>query len=227
MPKPTTLHMLPPMRVAAEGIIRRYGDHQVLDGVALTAERGTTLALTGASGRGKSTLLHILAGLDQPDGGRVCWDDHDVFAMPARRRERLRLKQVGLLRQDPWLDPRLTAMENCLIAGAFSGAQHLTERCRSLMAETGLDRCADVRGGSISGGQAVRVALVRALLSQPDLLFADEPTASLDSDTAAAIGDLLLRVTAAAGTTLVLATHDRDLAARCDQHLDLGSEVTT
>lgn len=209
------------MRIAAEALTRRFGGHVVLDGVSCVVERGSSLAVLGRSGRGKSTLLQVLAGLDQPQAGRATWDGVDIYAQPAAVREGQRLRSLGLLRQNPHLDPLLTAEENVLLAATFRTVPQARERADRLLERAGLDSCRGVPAAGLSGGQRIRTALVRALLPAPRALLADEPTATLDLQTAHAIEDLLFALAADEGLTLVVATHEPRLALRCSTRFDL------
>jgi len=209
------------MELHAEGLRRVFAGTTVVDDVGFALPTGGSLALCGPSGCGKSTLLQIVAGLDHPDHGSVRWDGADIYAWGGGRRERERLRHVGLLRQDPDLEPQLNARENVLLAAAFRLVAGAEARADELLRRVDLAHCSGVPGAALSGGQAVRVALVRALLRRPRLLIADEPSASLDPDNARRVGDLLLRLIAEEGITLLLATHDHELAARCEQRLEL------
>lgn len=211
------------MELRFVNITKHYGTTRVLTGISGQVPSGTSLAVTGVSGRGKSTLLHILGGIDTPTAGQVFWGPDELTGGNARHRERLRLKRSGILPQDPCLDLRLSARDNCLLPAAFRRVAGLTERVDALLDQAGLGKCANLDAGKLSGGQAVRTALVRALAIEPDVLIADEPTGTLDPDTASTVIDLVLSLAANHGTTVVLATHDMDLAQRCDQCLALGA----
>ncbi len=209
------------MQVSAEHLSHSLGERMVLDDCSLSVAPGASLAILGPSGCGKSTLLHILAGLLQPDRGSVVWGEARPYSLSARERERRRLSDVGLLRQTPHLHPLLSARENVMLPATFRGVEAAQTRCDRLMARADITGCRDVTGDSVSGGQLIRVALVRALLPRPRVLVADEPTATLDAATSRTLEDLLFTMSEEEGVTLILATHEQDLARRCSDRLDL------
>jgi putative ABC transport system ATP-binding protein len=195
---------------------------QALAGVDLSLGRGEFAAITGASGSGKSTLLNVLGCLDKPDGGHYRLDGVDVASLDDEATSRLRNGRIGFVFQSFHLLPRLTVLENVLLpmryaatpdAGAF-------ERARSLLARVGLESRMQHRPNELSGGQMQRAAIARALLMQPALLLADEPTGNLDSKSAADVLALLDEVHAS-GQTVVLVTHDNDVAARAPRRIRL------
>jgi len=175
------------------------GTVTVLKGVDLECSEGRSVALCGPSGCGKSTLLHLFAGLDTPYRGKVF-----VFQLHN-------------------LIPDLTLAENCLIPTVAAGTNHRTAKARlmELAERTGLSDRLDHRIQKLSGGERQRTALCRALMNRPKILLADEPTGSLDEQTSEAVFDLLLELVASEGTTLLMATHDRSLAARCDRLVEM------
>ena len=209
------------MQVELSQLRHRLGSLELFDGLSLSLASGSALAVTGPSGGGKSTLLHILAGLMPPLSGSLLWDGVDPYRLSQRRREALRLAQIGLLRQTPHLHPRLDVRANILLAATFRPINDADQRADTLLEAAGLRSCAGVRGAAISGGQLIRCALARALLPRPRLLIADEPTATLDAASAAAITQLLLDRQREEGLSLIVATHDPQLTARCDQVLEL------
>ena len=179
-------------------------------------------AVTGPSGSGKSTLMYILALMLTPTGGRVRWDGTDVHALPDPERAALRARHVGFVFQDALLDPSQTALDNVLEAAWLAGmpARAARERAIALMEQFGVAERAAHRPGQVSGGQAQRIALCRALVKAPSIVFADEPTGNLDRESAdvvwSALGDA-----ATDGATVVVATHDRSRAFAAPQHLPL------
>jgi len=179
------------------------------------------MALCGPSGCGKSTLLHLFAGLDFPDRGRVWVNDVEIN----RRSNLLQLlrHEVGFVFQLHNLIPDLTLAENCLIPTVAAGIERRTARARLLeLAErTGLTHRLDHRIQKLSGGERQRTALCRALMNRPKILLADEPTGSLDEQSSSMVFDLLLDLVAAEGITLLMATHDRSLATRCDRLVEM------
>jgi ABC-type lipoprotein export system ATPase subunit len=197
------------------------GTIAVLKGVSFEAVQGQTIALCGPSGCGKSTLLHLFGGLDTPDRGRVSVNSIEVN----RQRNLLRLlrHEVGFVFQLHNLIPDLTLEENCLIPTVAAGVDRRTAlaRLHQLTERTGLSHRLGHRIQKLSGGERQRTALCRALMNKPKILLADEPTGSLDEASSAAVFDLLLDIVATESVTLVMATHDRGLAARCDRLLEM------
>ena len=212
-----------PVVVRAENIWKSYDDGAitVLNGVDFDATDGETIALCGPSGCGKSTLLHLLGGLDTPDRGRVSVNNRELN----RNSNPLHLlrHEVGFVFQLHNLIPDLTLEENCLIPTVAAGTSRklAQERLRELTDRTGLSHRLGHRIQKLSGGERQRTALCRALMNRPRILLADEPTGSLDEKTSAIVFDLLLNLTAKEGVTLIMATHDRGLAARCNRLVEM------
>jgi ABC-type lipoprotein export system ATPase subunit len=214
-----------PSRVVlrAEDVWKSYDDGTitVLQGANFEAVEGQTVALCGPSGCGKSTLLHLFGGLDTPDRGRVAVNGIEVN----ERRNLLRLlrHEVGFVFQLHNLIPDLTLEENCLIPSVAAGTDRriAQARLRQLTDRTGLSHRLGQRIQKLSGGERQRTALCRALMNKPKILLADEPTGSLDEHTSAIVFELLLDVVATEGVTLLMATHDRGLAERCDRVLEM------
>jgi ABC-type lipoprotein export system ATPase subunit len=213
----------PRIVLRAEGVCKSYdnGAITVLKGIDLTVVAGQTIALCGPSGCGKSTLLHLFGGLDTPDSGRISVNGVEVN----RHRNLLRLlrHEVGFVFQLHNLIPDLTLEENCLIPTVAAGIDRHAAKTRlhQLAERTGLTHRLGQRIQKLSGGERQRTALCRALMNRPKILLADEPTGSLDEQSSTAVFDLLLEVVATEGVTLVMATHDRGLAARCDHILEM------
>lgn len=207
----------------AEDVWKSYDDGAiaVLKGVNFAASAGQTVALCGPSGCGKSTLLHLFGGLDAPDRGRVSVNSVEIN----RHRNLLRLlrEEVGFVFQLHNLIPDLTLEENCLIPTVAAGTDRsiAQTRLRQLAERTGLTHRLGHRIQKLSGGERQRTALCRALMNRPKILLADEPTGSLDEQSSGAVFSLLLEVVATEGVTLVMATHDRALASRCDRLLEM------
>ena len=180
------------------------------------------MALCGPSGCGKSTLLHLLGGLDEPDRGRVSVNSKELN----RHSSRLRMlrHEVGFVFQLHNLIPDLTLEENCLIPTVAAGMDRkaASARLRELTDRTGLSHRLGSKIQKLSGGERQRTALCRALMNKPRILLADEPTGSLDEATSATVFDLLLEIAANEGVTLVMATHDRGLAARCERIIEMS-----
>jgi ABC-type lipoprotein export system ATPase subunit len=207
----------------AENLWKSYDEETVavLKGVDCEVLAGQTVALCGPSGCGKSTLLHLFGGLDFPDRGRVSVNGVEVN----RQRNLLRLlrHEVGFVFQLHNLIPDLTLAENCLIPTVAAGIDHRTAMARlaELAERTGLSNRLDHRIQKLSGGERQRTAICRALMNRPRILLADEPTGSLDEQASNVVFDLLLDLVAAEGATLLMATHDRGLAGRCDRLVEM------
>jgi ABC-type lipoprotein export system ATPase subunit len=197
------------------------GAISVLKGVDFAAIEGQTIALCGPSGCGKSTLLHLLGGLDEPDRGHISVNSIELN----RHRSRLHLlrHEIGFVFQMHNLIPDLTLEENCLIPTVAAGVDRQTARARLklLTDSTGLSHRLHNRIQKLSGGERQRTALCRALMNNPRILLADEPTGSLDEKTSATVFQLLLDIAATEGVTLVMATHDRALAEQCDRLVEM------
>ncbi|PJA39292.1 MAG: ABC transporter [Lysobacterales bacterium CG_4_9_14_3_um_filter_62_6] len=191
----------------------------ILDAVNLRIASGEAVAIVGASGSGKSTLLGLLAGLDLPSSGGVQLAGVELNALDEDGRARLRGQQVGFVFQSFQLLPALTALENVMLPLELKHADDAEARARSMLQAVGLAERLAHYPRQLSGGEQQRVALARAFVTAPALLFADEPTGNLDTETGAAIIDRLFALNQQHGTTLVLVTHDEKLAARCDRAL--------
>jgi putative ABC transport system ATP-binding protein len=198
------------------------GELTILDRVNLGIPRGETAAIVGPSGAGKSTLLALLAGLDEPTGGRVWLNGAELTALDEDGRAGLRNREVGFVFQSFHLLPSLTAVENVLLPLELSATPNAPARARQALIDVGLEHRLRHYPKQLSGGEKQRVAIARAFVAGPSLLFADEPTGNLDNKTGARILNLLFVLNAAAGTTLVLVTHDLDAAARCDRVIELA-----
>jgi lipoprotein-releasing system ATP-binding protein len=209
--------------LSAEDVWKSYDDGAitVLRGADFEAVEGQTVALCGPSGCGKSTLLHLFGGLDTPDRGRVAVNGIEIN----KHRDLLHLlrHEVGFVFQLHNLIPDLTLEENCLIPTVAAGMnrREAMARLRQLTERTGLSHRLGHRIQKLSGGERQRTALCRALMNRPRILLADEPTGSLDEHTSAIVFELLLEVAEKEGVTLLMATHDRALAERCDRLLEM------
>jgi lipoprotein-releasing system ATP-binding protein len=196
---------------------------QVFDGVDLDAERGEMLAIVGPSGIGKSTLLHLLGGLDRPDRGSVRVSDRDLTAMSNDEMAKFRNRNVGFVFQFHHLLPEFTAVENVAMPG-WIGRMAKDDALRkgaALLGELGLDARAKHFPNQLSGGEQQRVAIARALLTDPILFLADEPTGNLDLETSEKVFDLMRECHRKRGLTSVIVTHNPDLAARCDRVFEM------
>jgi putative ABC transport system ATP-binding protein len=192
------------------------GSLTILHPLDLTIDGGRVVAITGPSGSGKSTLLGLLAGLDSPSTGSVVLDGVDITALDEDSLARLRGRRIGFVFQFFHLLPSLTALENVLVPMEIAGAPNAAARAKELLGEVGLDERAHHYPSQLSGGEQQRIAIARALANNPPILLADEPTGNLDSTTGHQIIQLLLEVNRTRQTTLVLVTHDPELAAVAD-----------
>ncbi len=193
----------------------------ILDDVSFTVAGGETVAITGASGSGKSTLLGLLAGLDLPSEGSVTVFGESLYALDEDGRAAWRARHLGFVFQSFQLLPQMTALENVMLPLELAGERRAAVRARTLLERVGLGDRLGHYPKTLSGGEQQRVALARAFAPEPKLLFADEPTGSLDAATGARVIDLLFALNREAGATLLLVTHDTDLAARCARRITL------
>ena len=197
------------------------GQLTILDDVCLELQQGDSLAIIGRSGSGKSTLLGLLAGLDLPSSGEVILANHHLNTLDEDQRAAVRAQHVGFVFQAFLLLDSLNALENVMLPLELAGHANPQQRATELLIRVGLEQRLRHPVNLLSGGEQQRVALARAFATQPDVLFADEPTGNLDSQTGASISDLLFEMNKELGTTLVLVTHDEKLANRCQEHLRL------
>ncbi|MFM1706198.1 ABC transporter ATP-binding protein [Aeromonas salmonicida] len=191
----------------------------ILEGIDLQVNTGETLALVGASGSGKSTLLGLLAGLDLPSEGDIEILGQSLVQLDEEGRARLRAEQVGFIFQSFLLLPTLSALENVMLPAELRGETRCEPRARELLAAVGLSERLHHLPPRLSGGEQQRVAIARAFMTRPSLLLADEPTGNLDSKTGETVIELLFQLNREYGTTLVVVTHDHDLAQRCQRQL--------
>jgi predicted ABC-type transport system involved in lysophospholipase L1 biosynthesis ATPase subunit len=217
--------------LTAQGIERSYTigrtSLDVLKGVSLDIHEGETVAVMGQSGSGKSTLLHVLGGLDNPRAGRVHFRGQDVYRMSPVRRARFRAENVGFVFQSFHLLPELDIVENVALPSMAkrTGKDAAVARARELLAEVGLGERIGHRPQELSGGEQQRVAIARALMNDPDIIFADEPTGNLDSRTGDKVLHYLFQLVGARRHTLVLVTHSREVASRCEREMFLKDGV--
>jgi putative ABC transport system ATP-binding protein len=209
------------LRGVTKSVPSGSGTLTILHPLDLTIDRGTVTAITGPSGSGKSTLLGLIAGLDAPSGGSVIIDGVDITTLSEDGLARLRGSRIGFVFQFFHLLPSLTAYENVLVPMEIAGVEGATARARELLGEVGLADRAHHYPSQLSGGEQQRIAIARALANDPPLLLADEPTGNLDTATGHAIIELLLGINKTRGTTLVLVTHDPELAARAEVAIGL------
>jgi putative ABC transport system ATP-binding protein len=197
------------------------GPLTILADVNLDVAAGDTVAVVGASGAGKSTLLALLAGLDEPSTGKVWLHGADFSTLDEDGRARVRARQVGFVFQSFHLVPSLTAIENVMLPLELAGRRDAREAAHQVLATVGLERREKHYPRQLSGGEQQRVAIARAFVTRPAVLFADEPTGNLDTVSGGRIMDLLFELNRAAGTTLILVTHDAAIAARCRRRVQL------
>jgi putative ABC transport system ATP-binding protein len=195
------------------------GTLEILRDIDFALKARETAAIVGASGSGKSTLLSIIAGLDTPTSGTVRLAGHDIFAMDEDARAALRAKQVGFVFQSFQLLGNLTALENVMLPLELDGRKDARSAATEMLARVGLSQRLNSYPKVLSGGEQQRVALARAFVVKPAVLLADEPTGSLDFATGEKIMELMFDLNREQGTTLVLVTHDRGIAARCDRRI--------
>ncbi len=203
------------------GITKRYGNLTVLQDVHLTVQAGESLAIVGPSGSGKTTLLSILAGLEPPDSGTVYFEGQDLYTLSATKLGRLRGLSMGIVFQEYHLLPSLSALENVALPLEIFADPDAMDKARSLLQQVDLGHRSHHYPHQLSGGEQQRVAVARALAASPRLLFADEPTGNLDEATAAGVVDLLFSLVVQQNVSLILVTHNSDLAHRCKNLLRL------
>lgn len=219
------------VELQARALIKGYRDGlrriEVLRGVDLAVDPGELVAIVGPSGSGKSTLLHVLGTLDRPDGGEVEIAGQAVGALAGARLAAFRNRTIGFVFQFHQLLPDFTALENVMLPGRIAGRDPaaVQQSARALLAEVGLAERLDHFPGELSGGERQRVALCRALVLEPPLLLADEPTGNLDPASGEQVFDLLLELQARHHTTAVVVTHNPAIARRCGRILQLAEGV--
>jgi putative ABC transport system ATP-binding protein len=190
---------------------------QILKDLSFSLECGKTAAILGKSGSGKSTLLSLLAGLDKPDSGKIKFSGDDICSMPEERVTKLRNGKIGIVFQQFHLISHLTALENVLLPLEIQGEKDGEDKARHYMERVRLGHRMDHLPSQLSGGEKQRVAIARSLIIRPDLLLADEPSGSLDDKTGDDVMNLIFELVQEEDTGLVLVTHNRNLALRCDQ----------
>jgi len=208
------------------------GSLQVLDNVSVTVEPGQSAAIMGPSGSGKTTLLNLMGGLDRPDAGKVMLNRKNLAVLRPGELARARNTMIGFVFQLHYLLPQCTVLENVLLptlAMPMLGMekQHMRKRAMELLERTGISGQADRLPGQLSGGQRQRAALVRALINQPNLVLADEPTGAVDAKTAEQIMDLLLELNKNEGAVLVIATHSERIAQKAQRRFTLENGALT
>ncbi|MBO4447118.1 MAG: ABC transporter ATP-binding protein [Bacteroidales bacterium] len=211
----------PEMIIEARDIVKSFGTLQVLKGISLSVAKGEIVSITGASGAGKTTLLEILGTLSTPDGGSLVLDGKDVLSLRGERLSAFRCLKVGFVFQAHRLLPEFTALENVMIPAliAGKGRAEAEKKAAALLETVGLGARISHKPAALSGGEQQRVAVARALVNSPAVLFADEPTGNLDSATKEEIHKLFFSLRESTGQTMVIVTHDDGLAQMCDRCL--------
>jgi putative ABC transport system ATP-binding protein len=215
------------MLLKADQITKIYGKGQsafvALDRVSLSVKRGESVAITGKSGSGKSTLMHVLAALDRTNSGSISFDENKYEHLSAGKLDRMRGQQFGFIFQQFFLNGRETVLENVMLPLKIAGVKASERKMRALKAleEVDLLDKANNKGTDLSGGQKQRVAIARALVNDPEVIFADEPTGNLDSENGKRVIELLFDLNKKRGITLVIVTHDEDLAKMCKRRFSM------
>jgi lipoprotein-releasing system ATP-binding protein len=213
----------------AQNITKSYGPLQVLKGVDLSVADGEIVSIVGSSGAGKSTLLHILGTLDQADGGSIAIADQRVEQLQGKSLARFRNFNIGFVFQFHHLLPEFSALENVSIPGWIAGKKNkdIEERAKTLLAMLGLQDRMQNKPGALSGGEQQRVAVARALINQPRIVFADEPTGNLDSANARELHNLFIRLRKEFSQTFLIVTHNEELAGMSDRvvHMKDGNII--
>ena len=207
--------------IQAKGIEKSFGSLKVLKGIDFSAARSEVVSIMGASGAGKSTLLQILGSLSSPDAGSLVIDGVDVVSLKGKSLAEFRNRKVGFVFQFHHLLPEFTALENVMLPALIAGRPRKDARrdAEALLADMGLSERLDHKPSELSGGEQQRVAIARALINSPAVLFADEPSGNLDSRTKEEIHQLFFRLRDKYGQTIIIVTHDPDLAKMCDRSL--------
>lgn len=205
----------------AQSLSKKYGNLEVLRNVSLKVNKGEIVSIIGPSGAGKSTLLHILSGLDQPDTGTVLISNTNLYDLSSSKQAVFRNKQLGFVFQFHHLLPEFSAIENVAVPLWISGVtkKQGLAKAKELLSIVGLQNRMDNKPSEMSGGEQQRVAIARALINEPAILMADEPTGNLDSQNAQAIHELFLSLRAQFNQTIIMITHNDDLAAMTDRTL--------
>ncbi len=207
--------------IEAKGIEKSFGELKVLKGIDLKIDKSEVVAIMGASGAGKSTLMHILGTLSSPDAGSLTIDATDVMGLSAKELAAFRNRRIGFVFQFHHLLPEFTAVENVMIPALIAGrsSKEARQKAQSLLTDLGLAERFTHKPSELSGGEQQRVAIARALVNDPAVLFADEPSGNLDSRTKADLHALFFSLREKYGQTIVIVTHDPELAAMCDRSL--------
>ncbi|MCQ2113618.1 MAG: ABC transporter ATP-binding protein [Bacteroidaceae bacterium] len=215
--------------IKIENITKSFGNLQVLKGIDLTIDKGEIVSIVGPSGAGKTTLLQIIGTLDKPDSGKVIIDDIDTNRLSERRLSNFRNQKIGFVFQFHQLLPEFTAIENIMIPAFIAGKseRHTKSRANELLDFMGLRDRAKHKPNELSGGERQRIAVARALINNPSVILADEPSGSLDSQNKAELHKLFFDLREKMGQTFVIVTHDEELASTCDRTIHMQDGLIT
>lgn len=211
----------------AENIHKSYNGLQVLKGIDLSIEKEEVVSIVGASGAGKSTLLHILGTLDLPDQGLVTLEDVEITSLPQKKMAQFRNEEIGFIFQFHNLFPEFTAIENICIPAYIKGDRAAERRAEELLKMLALSDRKDHKPSELSGGEQQRVSVARALINEPSIVFADEPSGNLDSQSAEHLHQLFFDLRNQIGQTFVLVTHNKQLADMADRKLEIKDGIIT